>query len=271
MVAIRGRAIMRPQAMTFVSSCGAALDVTKDQSYVLSFMTQDQLAHTLLPLGGFTKAHVREIAEQQGFINAQKHDSQDMLRTDGDYLGFLERYRGSSYEPGEIVDAQGKVLGQHKGAPLLHHWAAQGDSASGAPEPYFVLGKNMAANQVVVGRARGTLVARLRGRGGTGLCRPPLSAGETMNVQVKAHYRQSPIPAELSIDPDGSVRAAYLRTSPGARSWPGTCCLLGDSVVGGGTIVNLLGVLPWRRFRLCFEKMPDLRWSFQEGAGRQYF
>mgnify|MGYP003218010892 FL=1 len=74
------------------------LDATKDQSYVLSFMTQNQLANTLLPLGGFTKAHVREIAEQQGFINAQKHDSQDICFVpDGDYLGFLERYRGSSY------------------------------------------------------------------------------------------------------------------------------------------------------------------------------
>ena len=106
------------------------LDATKDQSYVLSFMTQNQLAHTLLPLGGFTKAHVREIAEEQGFINAQKHDSQDICFVpDGDYLGFLERYRGSSYEPGEIVDAQGKVLGQHKGAvaytigQLILYWA----------------------------------------------------------------------------------------------------------------------------------------------------
>lgn len=170
------------------------LDATKDQSYVLSFMTQDQLAHTLLPLGGFTKAHVREIAEQQGFINAQKHDSQDICFVpDGDYLGFLERYRGSSYEPGEIVDAQGKVLGQHKGAVAYTIGQRKGLCVGGAPEPYFVLGKNMAANQVVVGPACGTLVAR-RVAMNWNWVMPPLSAGEAMNVQVKAHYRQSPIP-----------------------------------------------------------------------------
>ncbi len=172
MVAIRGRAIMRPQAMTFVSSCGAALDVTKDQSYVLSFMTQDQLAHTLLPLGGFTKAHVREIAEQQGFINAQKTRQPR-------YASCRWRLSGLFGALPRLVVRTGRdrrcsrqgALASIKGAVVTPLGSARG-SASGAPEPYFVLGKNMAANQVVVGRARGTLVARLRGRDGTGLCRP---------------------------------------------------------------------------------------------------
>lgn len=214
------------------------LDVTKDQSYVLSFMTQDQLAHTLLPLGGFTKAHVREIAEEQGFINAQKHDSQDICFVpDGDYLGFLECYRGSSYEPGEIVDAQGKVLGQHKGAVAYTIGQRKGLCIGGAPEPYFVLGKNMAANQVVVGPR-----AELSSQGCVAMnwnwVMPPLSAGEAMNVQVKAHYRQSPIPAELSIDPDGSVRAAYLEPRQAAAPGQALVAYVGDSVVGGGTIVE---------------------------------
>ena len=116
------------------------LDATKDQSYVLSFMTQDQLAHTLLPLGGFTKAHVLEIAEQQGFINAQKRYQEYMLRARCDYARLLELPRLVG-EPGEIVDTQGKVLGQHKGAVAYTIGQRKGLCIGGAPEPYFVLGR----------------------------------------------------------------------------------------------------------------------------------
>lgn len=167
----------------------------------------------------------------------QKHDSQDICFVpDGDYLGFLERYRGSSYEPGEIVDAQGKVLGQHKGAVAYTIGQRKGLCIGGAPEPYFVLGKNMAANQVVVG-PRAELSSQGCVAKNWNWVMPPLLAGETMNVQVKAHYRQSPIPAELSIDADGLVRAAYLEP----RQRPLLAALVayvGDSVVGGGTIVE---------------------------------
>ena len=74
-----------------------AIDEKKDQSYVLYSLTQEQLAHTLFPLGGMTKPQIREMAEEQGLINARKHDSQDICFVpDGDYAGFIERYTGTS-------------------------------------------------------------------------------------------------------------------------------------------------------------------------------
>ena len=92
-------------------------DPGKDQSYVLYSLTQDQLAHTLFPLGGMHKDAVRAIAEEQGLCNARKHDSQDICFVpDGDYAAFLERYTGQPMQPGNFVDEQGHVIGRHKGA-----------------------------------------------------------------------------------------------------------------------------------------------------------
>ena len=74
-----------------------AIDLTKDQSYVLYAMTQKQLAHTRFPLGGLSKTQVRRIAEEQRFINAAKPDSQDICFVpDGDYMRFMERYTGKT-------------------------------------------------------------------------------------------------------------------------------------------------------------------------------
>ncbi|MGM9936749.1 MAG: tRNA 2-thiouridine(34) synthase MnmA, partial [Candidatus Ornithomonoglobus sp.] len=92
------------------------LDNTKDQTYVLYSMTQEQLKHTLLPLGELRKTEVREIAAEQGFINAKKHDSQDICFVpDGNYAGFIEQYTGREYPNGDFVDMEGNVLGTHKG------------------------------------------------------------------------------------------------------------------------------------------------------------
>ena len=79
-------------------------DPGKDQSYVLYSLTQDQLAHTLFPLGGMHKDAVRAIAEEQGLCNARKHDSQDICFVpDGDYAAFLERYTGQPMQPGQLA------------------------------------------------------------------------------------------------------------------------------------------------------------------------
>ena len=79
-----------------------AVDAQKDQSYFLYSLTQQQLSHTLFPLGELTKEQVREIAQSQGFINARKKDFQDICFVpDGDYLAFMERYTGKSYPQGD--------------------------------------------------------------------------------------------------------------------------------------------------------------------------
>ena len=86
-------------------------DREKDQSYVLYFLDQDQLSHTLFPLGGYTKAQVREIAAARGFVNAKKQDSQDICFVpEGDYGAFLEAYTGKHYPPGDFIDRDGNLL-----------------------------------------------------------------------------------------------------------------------------------------------------------------
>lgn len=94
-----------------------ALDKSKDQSYVLYMLTQEQLAHIRFPLGALSKSEVRRIAEAQGFCNSEKPDSQDIcFIPDGDYAAFLEQYTGKPYPTGDVLDLSGHVIGQHRGA-----------------------------------------------------------------------------------------------------------------------------------------------------------
>ena len=87
-----------------------SVDLSKDQSYVLYSLTQDQLAHVQFPLGGMHKTEAREIAETQGFINARKHDSQDIcFVVNGKYSDFIEQYRGKTYPEGDFVDLDGEM------------------------------------------------------------------------------------------------------------------------------------------------------------------
>lgn len=128
-----------------------AADPARDQSYVLASMTQEQLSKTLFPLGGLHKAEVRAMAEEQGFCNARKHDSQDICFVpDGDYAAFLERYTGKACSPGDILDREGRVLGRHKGAVRYTLGQRKGLGISG-PEPLYVCGKSMEDNTVTVG------------------------------------------------------------------------------------------------------------------------
>ena len=93
-----------------------AADDTKDQSYVLYMLTQEQLAHVKLPLGGLRKDQVRVIAEKHGFIDARKHDSQDICFVpDGDYAAYIEEEAGVKVPEGNFVLTDGTVLGRHKG------------------------------------------------------------------------------------------------------------------------------------------------------------
>ena len=101
-----------------------AVDPKKDQSYVLYSLTQEQLSHVMFPLGSMSKDETRKIAEDQGFINAHKHDSQDICFVpDGDYAGFIERYTGKEYPDGDFVDEKGSVLGEDKG--IIHSHVGQ--------------------------------------------------------------------------------------------------------------------------------------------------
>lgn len=101
-----------------------AVDDSKDQSYVLYSLTENQLEHTLFPLGALPKTETRRIANENGFINANKHDSQDICFVpDGDYAKIIEMHTGKKYPEGNFVTKDGKVLGKHKG--IIHYTIGQ--------------------------------------------------------------------------------------------------------------------------------------------------
>ncbi|MBQ9415954.1 MAG: tRNA 2-thiouridine(34) synthase MnmA [Clostridia bacterium] len=212
-----------------------ALDPTKDQSYVLFNLTQDQLAHIRFPLGELTKAQARRIAEEHGFANAQKKDSQDIcFIPDGDYAAFLKRYTGREYPPGDFLSASGEVLGRHKG--IIHYTIGQHKGLGlVTPEPLYVGAIHPADNTITLVRnedlfRRTVFVDSFNWVGGA----PP--QGE-IPCLAKIRYRQKEKPSVATPLPGGMVRIEF--EEPERAVTPGQAAVLydGDTVLGGGRIV----------------------------------
>ena len=126
------------------------LDAAKDQSYVLYMLTQEQLAHVRFPLGALTKEQVRAAAEARGLVTARKRDSQDICFVpDGDYEGFIRRYTGREYPPGDFVDESGNVLGRHGGMIGYTIGQRRGLGIAGG-KPLYVCRKRVEDNTVVL-------------------------------------------------------------------------------------------------------------------------
>lgn len=125
-------------------------DAAKDQSYVLYNMTQEQLAHTVFPLGELSKPEIRQLAEKNNLITAHKSDSQDIcFIPDGDYAAFIEKHRGKKFSPGNFIDESGKVLGRHKG--IIHYTVGQRKGLGLAlPQPMYVKAIDVKANTVIL-------------------------------------------------------------------------------------------------------------------------
>lgn len=215
-----------------------AADPGKDQSYVLYTLTQEQLARTKFPLGELTKAEVRKIAEEMDFINARKHDSQDICFVpDGDYMAFMERYAGKRYTPGNFLDLQGNVIGQHRGAVGYTLGQRKGlGLAMGAP--VYVCSKDMKKNTVTVGPNEALFSSVLRANDWNWFPFPTLT--EPLRVLAKARYRQTEQPATVYPEENGFARVEF--DEPQRAITPGQAVVLYDRdlVVGGGTITEVL-------------------------------
>ena len=215
-----------------------AADEAKDQTYFLYTLTQEQLAHTRFPLGELTKAEARAIAEEQGFINAKKRDSQDICFVpDGDYMAFMERYTGKTYENGNYLDLSGKVVGRHKGAVAYTLGQRKGlGLAMGAP--VYVCDKDMAANTVTVAPNEALFHASLRAADWNWISIEGLK--EPIRVMAKARSRMIGQPATVYPEEGGFARVEF--DEPQRAITPGQAVVLydGDTVVGGGTITAVL-------------------------------
>lgn len=212
-----------------------AVDSTKDQSYVLYSMTQEQLRHTRFPLGTMTKAEVRALAEMHSFVNAAKPDSQDICFVpDGDYAAFLERYTGRSYPAGDFLDEAGNVLGKHRGCVRYTIGQRKGlGIAFGTP--LYVKRIDVAAGTVTLcddaSLYSDTLTANeFHWISGT-------APTDSFRCKAKIRYRQQEQPCTVYPQPDGSVRVVF--TEPQRAITPGQAVVLydGDIVLGGGRIL----------------------------------
>ena len=214
-----------------------ALDDTKDQSYVLYMLTQEQLAHTLFPLGDTPKTETRRIAEEQGFCNARKHDSQDICFVpDGDYVRFMEQYTGKHYPEGDFLNLAGQPVGRHKGAVRYTLGQRKGlGLAMGAP--VYVCGKDMAANTVTVGPKEALYHRSLLAENVNWISIPALT--EPMRVKAKTRYRQTEQWATALPGPEGKVRLVFDEPQRAMTVGQAAVFYDGDTVVGGGTICEV--------------------------------
>lgn len=215
-----------------------AVDEGKDQTYFLYTLTQEQLSRTRFPLGKLTKTQARQIAEENGFVNARKKDSQDICFVpDGDYMAFLERYTGEKGVPGDFLDECGKVLGQHRGAAGYTLGQRKGlGLAMGAP--VYVTDKNMAANTVTVGPNASLFHRTLLAGDWNWMTVENIS--EPIRVNAKARSRMTEQPATVYPLEDGLCRVEF--DEPQRAITPGQAIVLydGDLVVGGGTIMKIV-------------------------------
>lgn len=210
----------------------------KDQSYMLCRLSQEQLARIIFPLGEMDKTQVRAIAEANFFVNARKHDSQDICFVpDGDYGAFLEQYTGKTYPPGDFLDQEGNVVGRHAGAVRYTLGQRKGLHLS-MGVPVYVTGKDMAANTVTVGPNEALFTSTLLARDLNWISIPGLNA--PLRCAAKTRYRQQEQSALLLPQQDGSLLVEF--DTPQRAVTPGQAVVFYDRdiVVGAGTIVETL-------------------------------
>lgn len=211
-----------------------ALDGTKDQSYVLYSMTQQQLAHTKFPLGNLRKTEVRAIAEQNGFVNADKPDSQDICFVpNGDYAGVIELQTGSRPVPGSFVDTRGNELGRHKG--IIHYTVGQrrGLGIPG-PEPLYVCKICPQNNTVVLGKKDELFTDRAYAEEVnwiSGKC-----PEQSFRCKVKIRYRHPEQWATVTPESENTVSIVFDNAQRAVAPGQAAVFYDGDIVLGGGTL-----------------------------------
>lgn len=209
-------------------------DDAKDQSYVLYSLTQEQLGRTQFPLGDISKPETREIAEKNGFINARKHDSQDICFVpDGDYARVIELHTGKKSEPGDFVDKDGKIYGRHEG--IIHYTVGQHRGLGlHWHEKLYVCRIDAEKNNVVLGKYE-ELFSKELDATEFNWCSGKVPDGE-FRCKVKTRYRHREQPA--TVIPTGNDSVHIVFDEPQRAVTAGQAAVLydGDVVLGGGTI-----------------------------------
>lgn len=211
-----------------------AADPGKDQSYVLYSLTQEQLSHTMFPLGEQTKEVTRAVAESLGFINADKPDSQDICFVpDGDYVSAIKRFSGREYEHGSFVDSSGNRLGEHKGIVCYTIGQRKGLGIS-ADAPLYVCDIRPDTNEVVLG-SNEDLFSR-----DVNVCDVnriiPYADFDIVRGYAKIRYRQKEQAATVTFLPGERARIEFDEPQRAVTKGQAAVFYDGDVVIGGGTI-----------------------------------
>lgn len=210
--------------------------LAKDQTYALYNLTQEQLSHTLMPVGEYSKDEVREIADKINLQVANKPDSQDICFVpDGDYASFIENSTGEKIQPGNFVDQEGNILGQHKG--IIHYTVGQRKGLGfSLGHPVFVLEIRPETNEVVIGDNEDSLSYIVRAN------RINFMSVEDMEGEKKvfAKIRYNHKGAWCTVKKTGEDEILCTFEEPQRAITPGQAVVLydGDYVFGGGTIVG---------------------------------
>ncbi|MBO5563991.1 MAG: tRNA 2-thiouridine(34) synthase MnmA [Lachnospiraceae bacterium] len=211
-----------------------AKDLTKDQSYVLYDLTQEELSHTLFPLGTYTKEEVRKLAEENHFVNARKHDSQDICFVpNGDYAGVIRSLTGKEYPAGDFVDTKGNVLGRHKG--IIHYTIGQRRGLGlSLKESLYVLRIDPANNVVVLGRDEELFSKSFDAEEVNWIAGE--APAESFFCNAKVRYRQKEHRALVTVTGAHSVHVEF--DEPERAITPGQSAVFyeGETVLGGGII-----------------------------------
>lgn len=211
-----------------------AVDPSKDQSYVLYTMTQEQLARTVFPLGEKSKTETRLLAEQYGFRNADKPDSQDICFVpDGDYASVIEQYLGKKYECGNFIDQNGKVLGQHNGIIRYTIGQRKGLGLS-FPEPMYVCKITPEKNTITLGKNSDLFSKEFQAEGMNWIAFDCPSS--SFRAKAKIRYRQKEQWALITPLSDTKIHVMF--DEPQRAVTKGQAVVLYDDelVVGGGII-----------------------------------
>ena len=216
------------------------VDHAKDQTYFLFGLTQEQLSRTLFPLGGLTKAEVREIARQHGLASAEKPESQEICFVPGgDYKRFIEAYLEEQGEAlpdssGELVTTDGASIGEHAG---VHNFTVGQRKGLGIAtgSPLYVIQINPSDHKVILGKDQELFSTKLRARDLNWISLARLT--EPKRVSIKIRHRHEPAMAWIKKSGDDEITATF--DTPQRAITPGQAAVFydGDDVVGGGWIV----------------------------------
>jgi tRNA-specific 2-thiouridylase len=213
-------------------------DISKDQSYVLYNLGQEQLKHILFPLGIYKKGEIRIKAEKMGLAVARKSESQEIcFIPDNDYKGFLQQVTAEKIKPGFFLNTNGEVIGTHLGMPYYTVGQRKGlGMALGYPA--YVVALDPEENTVIIGREEEIFQKELWSINNNFIDFDSLI--EPLEIEAKIRYSAKPAPAEISSAEGGRVRVLFHEPQRAITPGQSVVYYSGDRVIGGGVIEKVM-------------------------------